>query len=408
MGDAGSKPVSVPARLVLVLGGLSAFGPLCIDAYLPALPALGRDLDASASEVQITLTACLLGLAGGQLLAGPLSDVLGRKRPLLVGLVAFTAASVACAVAPTVWLLSAMRLVQGIAGAAGIVIARAIARDWFEGKALVRFFALLMVVTGAAPILAPVIGAQLLHFTSWRGVFVGLAGVGALLLVGSAAWLPETLPPAERRSAGLGATFRVFGDLLSDRQFVGYALSCGFPFAAMFAYIAGSPFVLQEIYGISAQEYSLVFGVNALGLVVASQLGGWLVRHVSERSLLTAGLGGIAAGSAALVASVEGGAGLPGVLPSLFVVVSFVGLVLPNATALALAEHASAAGSASALLGVAQFVIGAATAPLVGAAGSGTATPMAVEIAVLAFVALVPFAVLTRSRRPAQAVRIAP
>jgi DHA1 family bicyclomycin/chloramphenicol resistance-like MFS transporter len=404
------KPEAVPARLILVLGGISAFGPLCIDAYLPALPALGRDLSASASEVQITLTACLLGLAGGQLVAGPLSDVLGRRRPLIVGLVAFTVASIACALAPSVWLLVAMRLVQGIAGAAGIVIARAVARDWFEGTALARFFGLLMIVTGLAPILAPILGAQLLHFTSWRGVFVGLAGIGGLLLVGAAVWLPESLPAGERRSAGLRPTFRVFRELLADRPFLGYALSCGFPFAAMFAYIAGSPFVLQDIYGISPQEYSLVFGMNALGLVVAGQLGAALVHRVGPRRLLAHGLVGGAAGSAGLIASVAGHAGLPGVLPALFVVVAYTGLINPNASALALADHASAAGSASALLGVAQFVIGAAAAPIVGAAGTHTAVPMTVVIAVLSFAALLPFGLLTRQRRSPDtgAVRIAP
>ncbi len=392
----------VPARLILVLGGLSAFGPLCIDAYLPALPALGRDLDASASEVQLTLTACLLGLAAGQLLAGPLSDVLGRRRPLLVGLVVFTVTSVLCALAPSVWVLIAMRLLQGIAGAAGIVIARAVARDWFEGTALVRFFAILMIVTGIAPILAPILGAQLLHFTSWRGIFVGLAAIGGLLFVGAGIWLPESLPRENRRSAGLGPTFRVFRELLADRVFVGYALSCGFPFAAMFAYIAGSPFVLQEIYGVSPEAFSLVFGLNALGLIVASQLGAVLVKRVSARSVVACGLVVGAAGGIGLVASIVGDAGLPGVLTALFVVVSSIGLVLPSATALALTDHASAAGSASALLGVAQFVIGAVTAPIVGVAGTQTAIPMAVAIAVLSMAALVPFALLTRGPRRLQ------
>jgi DHA1 family bicyclomycin/chloramphenicol resistance-like MFS transporter len=369
-----------------------------MDAYLPALPALGSDLDASPSAVQLTLTSCMLGLAAGQLLVGPLSDVLGRRRPLLVGLTVYAAASLLCALAPSVWPLIALRLVQGLAGAAGIVIARAVARDRFAGAELARFFGLMLVVSGAAPIVAPVLGAGLQHLTSWRGVFVGLCVIGGLLFAATVAWLPESLPPARRHPAELGRTFGVVGRLLHDRVFLGYTLSCGLAFAAMVAYIAGSPFVLQDIYGVSPAVFSLVFAANAIGIMVASRLGARFVRTLGARRLLAYGLLSCAAGGLGVLVTVLLDAGLGALLPCLLVVVASMGLVMPNATALALADHADRAGSASGLLGVVQFVLGAAAAPFVGVAGTGTAIPMGVAVAALAVGSLLPFFFLTRTR----------
>jgi len=236
------------ARLLLILGVLSAFGPLSIDMYLPALPALSRDLRASAAQTQLTLSACLLGLALGQLLAGPLSDALGRRRPLLIGVAAYAVASLLCVLAPSVGVLILLRFVQGLAGAAGIVIARAIVRDLHAGLAAARYFSLLMLVNGLAPILAPIIGGQLLRLTSWRGVFGLLAAIGALLLLAVATGLRETLPRADRHVGGVPATLATFRQLAADRLFVAYALSSGLALAAMFAYISGSPFVLEGRY----------------------------------------------------------------------------------------------------------------------------------------------------------------
>ncbi len=372
------------ARIVLILGALSGFGPVSMDTYLPGLPELSRDLGASASATQLTLTACLFGLAAGQLIAGPASDALGRRRLLLAGLVAFTGASLLCAAAPDVWWLIAARLLQGVAGAVGIVLARAVARDLHSGDALARFFAVLMLVNGLAPILAPVVGAQLLHVTDWRGIFVVLAGLGLALLVVAAVALPETLPPERRRRGGLVATGRAFRELLSDRRFAGYVLSCGLVFAAMFAYIAGSPFVLQDIHGLSAQGFSLVFGTNAAGIMAMSALSGRLVGRVGPARLFVAGMLVQCGGAALLLVTVVADAGLAGVLAGLFLVVASVGLVFPNASALALADHPDRAGSASALLGLCQFLFGAAAAPLVGVAGTDTALPMALVIAVSA------------------------
>lgn len=384
-------------RLVVILGALSAFGPLSIDMYLPSLPSLSRDLDASVSAAQLTLSACVLGLALGQVIAGPLSDTLGRRRPLLVGLVVYVLASLLCVVAPSISLLIVLRLVQGAAGAAGIVIARAIVRDLYSGIAVARFFSILMLVSGIAPIAAPIVGGFLLQVTSWRGVFLTLALVVSVMLLAVLLGLQETLPQQRRQSGELRATLSGFRRLLTDRLFVGYALSCGCSFAAMFAYIAGSPFVLQDLYGLSPQQFSLIFGTNALGIAIVGQVNGRLVGRVAPERLLAGALTAVAVGGTALLVIVIGQIGLIGMLPALFVVVASQGMVFPNATALALAEYPSMAGSASALLGVLQFAIGAAAAPLVGIAGTTTALPMAVVIAALGLCALITLGLFSRS-----------
>jgi DHA1 family bicyclomycin/chloramphenicol resistance-like MFS transporter len=370
-------------RLVLLLGALSAFGPLSMDMYLPGLPSMARDLSAPAWAAQLTITTSMLGLAGGQLVAGPISDALGRRRPLLTGVAAYAAASLLCAAAPTIWLLLVFRLVQGLAGAAGIVIARAVVRDLYEGIEAARFFALLMLVGGLAPILAPLVGGELLHVTDWRGIFVVLAGVGALLLVAAWAMLGETLVPANRHGGGLVSTLRVFRGLVRDRPFMGYTLSAGLTFGAMATYISGSPFVLQDIHGVSPQLFSVIFASNAIGIMGASQISRSLVGRYGPRTMLTAGVRIGAAGGLGVLVSVVGGLGLAGLLPSLFVMVSSVGVVLPNAAALALADHPRTAGSASALLGLTQFATGALAAPLAGVGGSHTALPMAIVMATL-------------------------
>lgn len=397
---AGTPHGRAPDRrlwLVVMLGALTAVAPLSIDLYLPALPTLTADLSTGAVQAQLTLTACVAGLAAGQAVAGPLSDTFGRRRPLLIGVAAYAAASLLCAAAPTVETLIALRLVQGFAGAAGIVIARAIVRDLYDGVAAARFFSMLMLVTGLAPILAPVFGGQLLRFMPWPGLFAALAGIGVALFFASLLWLRETLPPERRATGGLRATLGTFRALAGDRAFAGYALTIGLAFAAMFTYVSGSPFVLQDIYGLSPQAFSIAFGVNALGLVTAGQIGGRLAGRVPLRRLLGVGLGIVVAGGVTLLAAVLAGAGLYAVLPALFLVTSGQGLVLPNTTALALSGRAPrVAGSASALLGVAQFSLGGAAAPLAGIAGPDTAVPMAASIAVLAVLAAAVTATVTR------------
>jgi MFS transporter, DHA1 family, multidrug resistance protein len=375
-------PTRPARRQIVVLAALSAFGPLSLDMYLPGLPTLTRELHATASAGQLTITACMLGLGVGQLIAGPLSDARGRRGTLLTGIVAYAVASVACAAAPTVELLVAARLVQGMAGGFGIVVARAIVRDLSGGVTAARMFALLMGITGVVPVLAPLIGGQVLLITSWRGVFVVLAALAAPLLVATATILPETLPVEDRHTGGLRTIVGTFGRLLRDRTFSPYGLAFALSFAAMFAYIAGSSFVLEDIYHLSPQLFSLVFAVNSGALIALSLVGGRLVGRVGAAVLLRRGLFGTFAASLCTLLVVVTHAGLGWLLACFFVLLASNGLVLPNGTAAAMGGAQPALGAASALLGLAQFGLGALVAPLVGLAGSHDALPMAVVIAV--------------------------
>ncbi|WP_370418917.1 Bcr/CflA family multidrug efflux MFS transporter [Streptomyces sp. QH1-20] len=392
--DAGRIPAArrTSLLLTLVLGGLSALPPLSMDMYLPALPEVTDSLRSPAATVQLTLTACLMGMALGQLVVGPMSDKWGRRRPLLAGMVIYVLATAVCALASTAELLIAFRLIQGLAGAAGIVIARAVVRDLYDGVAMARFFSTLMLVSGVAPVIAPVIGGQVLRVTDWRGVFVVLTVVGVLLTLVVWRRLDETLPPGRRQTGGLGEALRAMRGLLADRVFTGYMLAGGFAFAALFAYISASPFVVQDIYGASPQTFSLLFGVNSIGLVLVGQINGKvLVGRVSLDKALAAGLAVVVLASVALLLMTSGVFGKPGLLPiatGLFVLMSAMGLTLPNTNAQALMRSRDAAGSASALLGTSTFLLGAIASPLVGIAGSQTAVPMAVVQVVCAVAAL--------------------
>jgi DHA1 family bicyclomycin/chloramphenicol resistance-like MFS transporter len=389
--------------VTLILGGLTATPPLAMDMYLPSLPEVTESLHAPAATVQLTLTACLAGMALGQLVVGPMSDRWGRRRPLLVGLLIYIVATALCAVAPNVELLVAFRLAQGLAGAAGIVIARAVVRDLYDGMAMARFFSTLMLISGVAPIVAPLIGGQILRATDWRGVFVVLTAVGIALT--AVVWfrLPETLAPGERHGGGVGEALRAMRGLLADRVFAGYMLAGGFTFAALFAYISASPFVVQEIYGASPQTFSLLFGVNSVGLVIAGQINGKiLVGRVSLEKVLGVGLALVALAATALLlmsAGVFGDVGLAPIAAALFVLMSAMGLGLPNTQALALMRVRHAAGSASALLGTSSFLIGAIASPLVGIAGEHTAVPMAVVQLAAVLVAIACFVGLCRPWR---------
>ncbi|MFJ4694804.1 multidrug effflux MFS transporter [Streptomyces sp. NPDC088766] len=392
--------------VTLVLGGLTATPPLAMDMYLPSLPAVTDALRAPAATVQLTLTACLAGMALGQLLVGPMSDRWGRRRPLLVGLAVYVVATALCALAPTVELLVAFRLAQGLAGAAGIVIARAMVRDLYDGVAMARFFSTLMLISGVAPVVAPLIGGQILRVTDWRGVFVVLTAVGVLLAAVVAARLPETLPAPARHSGGVGEALRSMRGLLADPLFAGYLLTGGFTFAALFAYISASPFVIQEIYGASPQTFSLLFGVNSVGLVVVGQINGrMLVGRVRLERVLATGLGVVVLAATALLLMATGVFGAVGLVPvaaALFVLMSAMGVALPNAQTLALLRVRHSAGSASALLGTTSFAIGAVASPLVGVAGEETAVPMAVVQLVAAVVAVACFVGMCRPWKDTQ------
>ncbi|MFK3982433.1 multidrug effflux MFS transporter [Micromonospora sp. NPDC050397] len=383
-------------RLVLVLGSLIAVGPLTIDMYLPALPTISAQLQTTTAQVQLTLTGTLAGLALGQLLVGPLSDAIGRRRPLLAGMILHVVASVLCVVAPNIAVLGTLRVLQGLGAAAASVVALAVVRDLFSGSAVARLFSRLMLVMGVAPVLAPTLGGGLLRWTDWRGVFVALALFGLALIAVTVFGLRETLPTERRRNGGLVGTLRVYGALLRDRTYVGLALVAGLAMAALFAYVSGSSFVFQEQYGLNEQEFAVVFGAGAVGLIGATQLNVRLLRRYTPFQILRGALVcGTVLGLGLLVVAATGFAGLPGVLVLLWAVLATAGLALPNAPALAMARHGEAAGTAAALLGAVQFGVGAISAPLVGVFGTGS-TAMALVIAAGMLAAVVALVTLTR------------
>lgn len=389
-------------RVIIILGSLAALAPLSIDAYLPGLPELTADLHTTSTAAQFSLTGFVVGISLGQLIIGPWSDSVGRRRPLIVGMGLYGLTSALCTFVPSIAALDVLRFAQGMSGAAGIVLARAVVRDLYSGPAAARFFASLMLVNGLAPILAPVLGAQMLRFTSWRGVFVALAVIGVALTIAVATGLPESHPKERRYGGGLRQTMSDFGVLVRDRAFVGYALVTGFAFAAMFAYISGSSFVLQNVYGLTPQLFSVVFAMNALGIVACAQVSGRLVYRLGAGRLLLTGICTSLLGGVTLTAVVLGGIGLAGVLPAIFLVVASIGLVAPNTQALALHEHGRRAGAASALLGVVQFLVGGLVAPLAGIGGNGVALPMAVVMASCSATAMLAWLVLVRPARAAQ------
>ncbi|MBN8435381.1 multidrug effflux MFS transporter [Priestia flexa] len=384
--------------LVLILGGLGAFGPFTIDMYLPALPTIAKELDATTSLVQISLTACLIGLAFGQLLMGPFSDIKGRKKPLVISIIIYTIASALCVVAPTIWIFIALRFIQGAAGAAGMVISRASVRDLFSGTDLTKFFAMLMLVNGLAPIVAPIAGGQVLEFVSWRGVFGVLTVIGLVMLISVMVGLDETLPPERRKTGGFKEILQTFGSLVKDKTFVGYALTQGFVMSAMFAYISGSTFVLQEIYGLSPQMFSAVFAINGLGLIIATQVTGRLAGRISESILLTYGLIQAAVGSISLVLAILFTDSVLLLCVFLFFSVTSVGIVNTTVFSLAMQTQGKQAGSAAALLGLLPFLLGGSVAPLVGAFGNNTDLAMGIVIAICELLALCAYMLLVNKK----------
>ena len=368
-----------PRRLLLILGALSALGPASMDIYLPGLPAVAEDFGTTPSAVQLSVAVFLVGLGGGQLIAGPASDTFGRRPPMLIAIVLFALASTACAAAPSIGVLLGARLVQGAAASAGIAIARAVIRDLYHGSLGARMLSRLVLIYGLAPVLAPAIGALVLQVTSWRGVFGVLVGLSALLLLATARTLPETLPPERRNPGSVSATRRRFGLLLRHRVFVGYALTLAFSSGALIAYVAGSPFLFQETYGVSAQVFGLIFGANAVAMIAASQLNAHLVTHIPPRRLLAAAVGVTIGVATVFVGAVLADLGIWVVAPCLLGLLCTWGFIPPNAIALAMRDHPEIAGTASALAGVFQYGIGSLAAPLAGVGGT-PALPMALTM----------------------------
>ncbi|MCW2580015.1 MAG: Drug resistance transporter, Bcr/CflA subfamily [Blastococcus sp.] len=389
-------PVQPPgrARTALVLGAFVAIGPLTIDMYLPALPTITRELETTSAAAQLTLTGTLVGLALGQLILGPLSDALGRKRPLLAGTALHVLASLLVILAPNLAVLGALRVLQGVGAAAGAVIAIAIVRDLYDGRAAATMLSRLFLVLGAAPVLAPTIGGEMLRFTSWRGIFAVLAAYGVLLIVVGARALPETLPPERRRSSGVRGTLRGYGDLFGDRTYVGLVLVAGLTMAGLFSYVSGSAFVYQGEFGLDEQQFGLLFGAGAFWLIAATQLNPVLLRRWGPAQILVAGtVAGALAGAVLVALAATTTGGLWGVASSLWAVLFACGLALPNAPALALSRHGEAAGTAAALLGAIQFGVGALVSPVVGLLGNDAAaigtvvvTALVLAIAILALV----------------------
>jgi len=396
--------VTKRTSLILLLGLLSAFAPMAIDMYVPALPAVGAGLHVGESLAQLTLAVNVVGLAAGQLLIGSFSDIVGRRRLLLVGLAVFILVSVGCLLANSLPLLLVMRLLQGFSGACGPVLARAVVRDLYSGVEMARLFSLLTLSTTLAPVIAPLIGAAVLRIGSWRDIFAVLAVLGLVLLVACAVMLPETLPADRRHSGGLGQTMRNYRTLLGDRVYRGYALTAGMLFATMFAYIAGAAFVLETVYSLSATTFSVIFGVNALGMAVMGQVNARLVRRTESRLLLRWVTAVVAAADVVLMVTGLLHAPLFVLLIPMFVGIATLGMGLPNCTTLAMANYRSMAGSASALLGALQFTIAGVITPLVGLGGNGAVlTVMTVVMAVAALAGLATFSSAAAAARPAAA-----
>ncbi len=387
-------------KLVVILGTLTAFAPLSIDMYLPGLPAIAREFGVPTSAVQQTLAVFFVGLSLGQALYGPISDRVGRRRPLLFGCALYVVACIGCALAPTIGSLIVLRLAQALGGCAGVVIARSVVRDLFDQKEAARMFSFLMLVMGLAPILAPLIGGQVLAAWGWRAIFVVLAGFGVLCVVMVLFGLPETLPAERRVQAGLGEALRVYGRLLTDMHFMGYVLASGLASACMFTYISGSPFVFIELNGVPPERYGLIFGMNALGLIVASQINRRLLVQHDGHAILRVALM-VTAGSALLlfITTALGIGGFPLMLALIFVCIGSTGFVGPNATAAAMANYGRQAGSASALIGAIQFALGAAAGALLGALHNGTALPMTGVIALCGMASFICLQVLVNRVR---------
>lgn len=348
--------------LLLVVGAISAFGPFVTDFYLPALPSLNEYFHTTASLVQLSLTFSMVGLAVGQLVIGPLSDKYGRKSPLLLSLVAFSVSTLGCLYAPDIYWFVFFRLIQGLAGAGGLVISKSIAVDLYEGKELTRFFSMLSSVQGLAPICAPVLGGFLLEFTNWKGIFWILFVIG-LLLLAALMFFKESLPAVARREGSVWITFRRYVPVLGNARFMCYVLVQAFAMGVMFTYIAASPFIFQNHYGLSPVAYSLCFGANA----VAIMLGNMAVSFCRNATqAMRVGVSGFCLLSLLVAGVLISGASVMVVEASLFVFLFFLGLILPSSTMLALDLERENSGNASAVLGFLMFLFGGVLSPLTG------------------------------------------
>ena len=367
-------------RLAAILGLLAAFGPLSIDMYLSSLPEIGRSLGGGMEGAQLTLAAYFLGMAMGQLVHGPLSDRLGRRRPLFAGLILYIIASALCALATSIDALIALRLLQALAGCAGMVISRAVVRDVAHQTDPVRLMGRLMLVMGVAPILAPLMGGYIAAWFGWRAIFWFLTLIGLATLLLCLFALPETLPEERRRRVSLLEVLRSYAMLLTNARFMGAALASGFAIAGMFAYIAGSPFVFIALNGVPAEQYGWYFGAGAVGFILVSQISAKLAARIGRDTLFTATIASIAACGLALLLLTWIGAPFLTQYAAIFLYISLLGIALPVGTVITITPFPHMAGTASALLGTLQFGLGAITGIAISALHDGTALPMALTI----------------------------
>lgn len=399
-GHTAPAPAGPGVALLVLLALLSAIASLSTDMYLPAFPAVAQDLDSSASGVQLTLTTFMLGLALGQFIIGPLSDSLGRRRPLLVGVLLCLLASIACALAPGIIWLAIARFVQGFAGAAGVVLARAIITDTSHGRATAQRMSLMMIIVAVMPVIAPLIGGGILLVADWRGVFWAISALVLVMAIGALTLARETLPPERRHAGGLRVLRQNTGSVLRTGRYRWALLTFALAFGALFSYISASPFVLQNVAGLSTLQYSVAFGANGLGMMLSGMLAIRLVNRLPVVRVLAGGVVLLVLAASGLLVTVLLGSATVPLLVCMFVLVFAMGQILGNASAVAMSAVASRAGTGSALLGALQFLLAALVAPVVGMGGEANALPMALSVMVFALLALGSFLALLRQPDP--------
>lgn len=384
--------------LVFFMGVVSATGPLSMDMYLPGLPEIQRAFHSSASTLQLSITFCLIGLAVGQLIVGPISDRIGRRVPLVVGFGLYAVTSLMLIFTTNIYLFIGIRLIQGLAGSTGQVLSRAVARDLFNGHELTKFYAMLMAVNGAFPIIAPIIGGALLSIVQWQGIFVLLFVIGILVMVGVLCTLPETLKVTNNEVLTLGQTFKGLGAMFGKRQFILIALTQGLIFGALFSYISASSFVFQTYFHMTVGQFSLLYAINGLGIILGNNLPGYLPEQIKDSDILNGGLiGGMFAGVLLVGSLLLRPMAILVIIP-LFIVVFCVGVVNTVATSMAMSPGGRTnAGAASAVLGLLMNIIGALASPLAGIMGTQSYAPLAWLIFGFEFLGLILFQ-LTRFR----------
>lgn len=418
----GSNPATAPIVLhpgdsiphrrrvlyIVLLGALTALGPFTIDLYLPAFPVLQSEFQTTAAAIQLTLTGTMVGFALGQLIVGPLSDKVGRRVPLLVVTALHVVASVAAALAPSLELLSLARVFMGAGAAAGGVIAAAVVRDLFGGRRLVVMLSRLALVSGVAPVLAPLVGSALLLLMPWRGVFVVLGVYGSIMLVAAAIFIPETLPPARRHEKGATTVWQRYRSVFSDRVFIGVLIIGGMTFSGLFSYLSASSFLFQETYGFDAQQYGLLFAANSLGVVLGVQVAARLAARFGPQWVIAWSTGVMVVAASAIIVTDQLGLGLWGTVVPLFVFMTACGFTFPCVQVLALDRHGKAAGTAQSIIGATNFGVAGIITPVVGWISAGAGITAMTMASVMVGCAIVGTLALWFVVRPRTVARLAP